>query len=476
MKILNNITIRHINQANRVNVNNQNKIKNTELKQFDKSTAQLNANYNIAFLGLTNSDEINSKIRTKDITLEAQKEYPIENNAVFVLAQFGVQPVILDLASCEIKPLIDNLNPGESIVFGRETGQPKETSPDVSKKHLIVSKNADGSLVAIDNNSTNCTKLLKNVQASEFNVSGFEFKKGNHYEIPLNTKLILGESEFDISEHLDLIRKLSNHQKLTVGSRDDSDIVIPNETVEAKHIELERCGKKLVLTNLVDETKTKFNGLNLDKYKPNPNVDTLVSHTRWCMKNVNMYKDRYGMPVHNCSSWAQFLSKNTECIPWKMHIFSADSADWRKMCTMIAPYLKDNNINWKTFGILAAPEELTDNQRGKAFTIYPRSIEEMEQVAKDIDYIIRANNMTIDNSDISGDRKMGSTGRLFYRYELKSGKYKDRVFDTNSYEDYKCYDKAYRPANGNYLADDMTEDDDIWLNFNPIDKKAKAAV
>ena len=55
---------------------------------------------------------------------------------------------------------------------------------------------------------------------------------------------------------------------------------------------------------------------------------------------------------------------------------------------------------------------------------------------------------------------------MFYRYELNSGQYKDRIFtpEENSIA-HLLYDS--NRGEGKYLAADMTPADDPWLNFDP---------
>jgi hypothetical protein len=81
-------------------------------------------------------------------------------------------------------------------------------------------------------------------------------------------------------------------------------------------------------------------------------------------------------------------------------------------------------VTWKTLAPSASIGELNANkeQKGKAFTIYPANKSQFKQLAHDIDYIIRLNKLEKEDSNIIGDRKLGSTGRIFYRYEHVSGK------------------------------------------------------
>lgn len=88
----------------------------------------------------------------------------------------------------------------------------------------------------------------------------------------------------------------------------------------------------------------------------------------------------------------------------------------------------------------------------------------------------------INGSDIVGDRAMGDSGRLFYRYEYNTGKVKDEVLNLADDAGWSHYESLYdgnsdrinrHNGEGRYLADDMTSDDDPWLNFDPLDPISK---
>ncbi len=154
---------------------------------------------------------------------------------------------------------------------------------------------------------------------------------------------------------------------------------------------------------------------------------------------------------------------------WKMHLYSVDELDYQSMAEVVLPYLNKHKIAHKTLSSTMSPELLAKTapkQTGKAFTIYPQSQEEMAQIAKDLDKLIREHNLTTNTSHITGDNQLGDSGRLFYRYEYKTGKLKDRIYTPgeNSLM-HAAYDS--NRGEGQYLAHDMTPADDPWLNFDP---------
>ena len=156
---------------------------------------------------------------------------------------------------------------------------------------------------------------------------------------------------------------------------------------------------------------------------------------------------------------------------WKMHLYSVDELDYQQMAEVVLPYLNDHKIAHKTLSSTVSPELLAKTapeQTGKAFTIYPQSQEEMAQIAKDLDKLIREHNLTTNKSHITGDNQLGNSGRLFYRYEFPTGKLKDRIYHPGERAPYDG-----NRGEGQYLAHDMTPADDPWLNFDPSNPKSK---
>lgn len=228
--------------------------------------------------------------------------------------------------------------------------------------------------------------------------------------------------------------------------------------------------------------------LGLDEYVVNKNKTYLAPDEFF--RKIDFFSNPNAK--YAVGDWSESLvGKDNNQIAWKMHLYSDDLNDFQDLFEVVSPYLIKHKINHKIIGINNTIDILNSDvngQKGKAFTIYPSSIEEMRQIAVDLDYIIRKNGLELKNSKINGDNNLGDTGRIFYRYELNSGKYKDIVFNTNGRISeelaqkygldanfsngnmFKIYRyKLYDPnrGNNNYLPADMTVSDDIWAAFNP---------
>lgn len=214
-----------------------------------------------------------------------------------------------------------------------------------------------------------------------------------------------------------------------------------------------------------------YTGRDLTQYRARRSDYGSVDHATFHEQNPDLFKG-----THDYGFWAGKESSDPHHGAWKMHLFSIDEADWQELSDVIIPYLRDHDIDWKTFNAGHTPEMLTGKQSGKAFTIYPRDKEHFEQIARDLDFIIRNNKLNRAGSAITGDRALGDTGRLFYRYEFNSGTHADEVLDlSRGSSDWATYDSYYdsnRGADapfGGYLARDMVPSDDPWRNFNPAD-------
>ncbi len=161
--------------------------------------------------------------------------------------------------------------------------------------------------------------------------------------------------------------------------------------------------------------------------------------------------------------FSYYTSQKRISYPWKMHIYSYDLDDYIEIANHVLPYLQHNDIEHKCLGF--SDQMITaidDMQAGKAFTIYPKNQKDFEKIATDLEHILADNNLHIVGADIYGDAPLGETGRIFYRYDMKT-KY------------YLSLDE-YRHNDGSYLAPDMGIEDDPFHNFNPANKSRKTHI
>lgn len=219
-------------------------------------------------------------------------------------------------------------------------------------------------------------------------------------------------------------------------------------------------------------------GKDLSKYKYDKNKDyNSLSHTEFHAKNKDLFE---GNKHFGC--WTAHDPADRHHGSWKMHLFSVSESDWQKMSDTVIPYLREHDIDWKTFNSATTPENFSKNlnQAGKAFTIYPKDKEHFEQIARDLDFIIKNNDLQKQGTSINGDRALGDSGRIFYRYEFKTKAQMNDILDLSDRSQMENYHNNYYEANrgpsapnGGYLAKDMKPSDDPFLNFNPSDPNSK---
>lgn len=164
--------------------------------------------------------------------------------------------------------------------------------------------------------------------------------------------------------------------------------------------------------------------------------------------------------------------KNIEKIyPFKIHVYGIGITDYLEI-TDVCYLLKQNDICYKVLnpqlcnvGYLERVPMKWENQVGKMLTIYPENKEHFIKIVHLIDGVLTPRK----NLKIQGDKKLDTpSGRLFYRYELKTGEYKDYIFYVaESENDGNLYTELYEPNRGRdkYLADDMTGSDDPFIDL-----------
>ena len=422
---------------------------------------------------------------------------------------------------------------GTSAIYDPMHHRKASTTPGQVDNYALYYQDTKGNRLydrGLSNNNPNVTPEPEVILAADnFNV-GDKLPKEQGVVMAPNSKLLLADQvELDLSspQIQSKLKNLKDGETLTIGREGDIVVGTNNKRISRKHLTIEKYGDNIIVKDtsangtkfgaLADDRPIEVNtnprsvnsnieyqndpgisrgvlGTNpkLNKYVINPNKPamkisqkardyaeqwkTTPEHVQFCLDNTELFE---GNETWEC--WSGFIPKNQKHGAWKMHMYSVDEKDWQKMSEVLIPYLRDHDIEWKTFNIMNGADCLNGGvQKGKAFTIYPRDNAHMEQVAKDLDYIIRNNNLETSGSKIVGDRAMGDNGRLFYRYEYNTGAVKDDVLDLS--KDRAIYKKLYdsnsdrvkRHGEGRYLADDMTAADDPWLNFNPADPKSHA--
>ncbi len=390
-------------------------------------------------------------------------------------------------------------------------GTPIETQPKVKADETPAVRNASEQKVSdVPANSAEVKQAAVEVELTPQNVAGMkkeavaldkEIKASS--EIPAQQKQLWTSVKEKYEVILDSVKSMKDGIKSSGIATYCKDVLqglrsiakTAPKAIKEKLAKMAKNIQALMKTLTVQSSPNRgVLGTNpkLDKYVVNPNKSamkisqkakefaknygTTPEHAQFYMDNQELFKNN-----HQSQYWSYYTPENQKHGAWKMHLYSVDEKDWQKMSEVLIPYLKDHDIDWKTMSNFSSVTTLNGGiQEGKSFTIYPRDNAHMEQVARDLDYIIRNNKLETSGSNIVGDRAMGDNGRLFYRYEYNTGAVKDDVLDLS--KDKRKYMALYdsnegrvnRHGEGRYLADDMSAADDPWLNFNPADPKSHA--
>lgn len=366
-------------------------------------------------------------------------------------------------------------NAGEKADAAKPEGAQKADKSNKSEKNSETS----------ETKSASEAEKADNAKKSEFSAEELGIKLGkklarSYYAVIKAIENMVSVADYKkiykrigvkFKNHMDVAKDLWNRLKLRA-----KELGLKVEK-QFDDIKTERANKKAQTRNAQQANKAQgARHANASR----PDLDKYVRRSRVKAKEhgdfVRSRRDLFGENMHDYDCWSGYTPKDQHHGAWKMHLYSVSEADWQTMCDVIIPYLKEHDVDWKTFNANYNAHYLNGSkQQGKAFTIYPKNNQDMAQIAKDLDYIIRKSKLETPNSHIVGDNQMGGTGRLFYRYEYNSGAYKDEILDLSKQADINKYDNRYdgNRGEGRYLADDMTIEDDIWRNFDPSDPNAR---
>ena len=263
----------------------------------------------------------------------------------------------------------------------------------------------------------------------------------------------------------------------TLGNSFDADIFLHDKTAEDKHVTVVKEKGKYYIQDLGSTDGIYVQPIEITQENPIPTLSNFPdqrnntnSSKNWLnqFRVSSEYKFRHDID----SYWESISPEDLTKCAWKLHIYADSIQDWKKVTNCVGDCLIQKNAIFKTCRSAASFSALnqSEKQKGKAMTIYPKSEKDAKIIAAEIDYILRNNNLCILNSNIKGDRCLGTSGRIFYRYEYKSGRDRDVIVDLNNYDDDKLYRYALYDANrgdDRYLANDMTHEDDPFYRFDP---------
>ncbi len=205
---------------------------------------------NLSFKG---ESLLNAQTLLTDINMIPYQEYLIDENTVFESSGFKI-----DLASEDLQNRIKYLRANESLIIGNEAIRTRNMPNTISRRHLRISKNRYGELSACDLNSLNGTKIKANIQTIYPNQGKQKLESGQYYLLPKNAVISAYNEKIHLSNYGNKINSLAPNEKLIIGRSQDADIVIDNQFVSSKHIELRKFADKVLVKDLHSTNGTSF--------------------------------------------------------------------------------------------------------------------------------------------------------------------------------------------------------------------------
>lgn len=168
--------------------------------------------------------------------------------------------------------------------------------------------------------------------------------------------------------------------------------------------------------------------------------------------------------------WVQYIGNRPnhsfKICPWKLHVYIRDVGELKRILHIVGSYCIVNDIAYKYVEDTVFDSWSGKAQQYKGITIYPKDVENFELVVSELDE--RLKKYKVGQSAIAGGRAIGSSGRLFYRYDADTKALSDKSFYTDNTQEMELYAKHYEYNRGgdSHLASDMTADDDIGMGKN----------
>lgn len=194
--------------------------------------------------------------------------------------------------------------------------------------------------------------------------------------------------------------------------------------------------------------------------------------------STNSLFSRQDQTLTKIGSYLHYSSDRTpkQFCPWKLHIFLdyRDEYEINIGYNVILKSLINSEVMFKIVDKKAIQNIIGTKQEGKFFTIYPKSINQMMSLAVALDlalfHYIEDGILQYKDTHIVGDKRLELlSNRIFYRYELDSSEFEDKLFSTyDKCEEpllsFRTYLEHYESNRGSsrlsYLAEDMDESSD----------------
>lgn len=253
------------------------KIKNSKPNKvkcdYDKESHALNLY--IPFCGI--SKTIDARIITEDLQMQPQQEYLVDRKTGFYLSNSYI-----NLSDPDIKPYIDNMQNNGSIIIGKQGIRTENMNDEVSRQHLKIRKDNYGRLIAQDLNSTNGTKIAKNVVVlDKLPQVPYKIQSGVKYLIAKNATLGLDNMPLALVDLKDRLKDMKDGDFLIAGRSKKADIQISDNHVSREHLKIQKYKNKIIIEDLNSTNGTFITGCTPATYK---NDFSNITHSVYLQK------------------------------------------------------------------------------------------------------------------------------------------------------------------------------------------------
>lgn len=190
----------------------------------------------------------------KDFELSPKCKYIVDGDTSLLVGK----DVILKFQDEDMSGILNSAYPNVPLVFGKEGLLSNRFSNYVSRKHFQVTKTTNGKFILKDLNSTNGTRVLKNVVDFDKLNPNQKLLNGVKYQITPNSVLSLGhDCAICLNEYLDKLN-MNDGDSIVIGRGRDCNLVYDEEHVSRHHLKVTKHNGKLFAQDLNSSNGTYY--------------------------------------------------------------------------------------------------------------------------------------------------------------------------------------------------------------------------
>ena len=223
------------------------------------NSENLKSAYNVAFFGLFGKKKtepliVDTKFVNENIPLVPNMKYAISEDSQFLIGN-----VFVDFANPLVKQRIDNLPQNSSFIIGKNTQNLVGWRViEEDDKHIEISRDKKGQLLATNISETNPVFLMQNVINSPNLYYPFPLVPGKNYLLPETSILNMGGTIVPLRRHKNVIEPLQEGQSIILGRGADANIRYDGNNISRKHIQLTKTNQGVLVKDLHSTNGTSF--------------------------------------------------------------------------------------------------------------------------------------------------------------------------------------------------------------------------